>query len=379
MDVPPQPAAFGLPSDSGGKDLGIFMPIANGGWILSSTTPPIDGSYEYNRTAALLAEQIGLDFIMSMAKFRGYGGRTGHWRCALDSLVLMSALAAQTERVRIWTTFHTLLQNPAVAAKMIATLDQVSHGRAGLNVVPGAYKGEFQQMGAWPKDIGHDERYELATEWLQAVKRLWTEPSVTAHGRYFTLDDCQSFPKPMQAPRPFVVAAGMSGRGIRFAVEETDAIFVGGCDDAELLEVSHGAKALARAAGRRLRTYAMMILIIEDTDLAAEATIAHYRSGFDEAAFYGMMRSYGMIDAEIGHENAFTARARTGITAPHIAGSPETVTRRMTELMERCDLDGMMLIFPDYQAGLRRFGAGILPALRARFATPGAPDRARSV
>ena len=367
MDMLPQPTAFGLPSDTGGKDFGIFMPIANGGWILSSTTPPIDGSYEYNRQAALLAEEIGLDFLMSMAKFRGYGGRTQHWRCALDSLVLMSALAAQTSRVRIWTTFHTLLQNPAVAAKMIATLDQVSHGRAGLNVVPGAYKGEFEQMGAWPDDIGHDDRYDLATEWLQAIKRLWSEPSVTAHGRYFTLEDCHSDPKPVQVPRPFIVAAGMSERGVRFAVEETDAIFVGGRDDAELLAVSSAAKRLARQAGRRLRTYAMMILIIEDTDAAGEATVAHFRSGFDEEAFHGMMRSYGMIDAEIGCENAFTARARTGITAPYIAGSPETVIGRMSTLIEQCDLDGMMLVFPDYQAGLRRFGSDLLPELRARF------------
>ncbi len=368
MDTLPQPTTFGLPSDSGGKDLGIFMPVANGGWILSSTTPPIDGSYEYNRSAALLAEEIGLDFIMSMAKFRGYGGTTEHWRSALDSMVLMSALAAQTERVRIWTTFHTLLQNPAVAAKMLATLDQVSHGRAGLNVVPGAYRGEFAQMGAWPEDVGHDERYDLATEWLQGIKRLWTEPSVTAKGRYFTLEDCQSFPKPVQTPRPFIVAAGMSERGMRFAVQETDAIFIGGRDDDELRATSHRAKALARQAGRRLRTYAMMLLIIEDTDQAAEDTVAHFRSGFDEAAFHGMLRSYGMIDAEIGRENAFTARARTGITAPYVGGSPETVARRMTELLESCELDGMMLIFPDYQAGLRRFGASILPTLRQRFA-----------
>ncbi|WP_428374306.1 LLM class flavin-dependent oxidoreductase [Lichenicoccus sp.] len=369
MDTLLQPTAFGLPSDTGGKDLGIFMPIANGGWILSSTTPVIDGSYEYNRTAALLAEEIGLDFIMSMAKFRGYGGRTEHWHCALDSLVLMSALAAQTERVRIWTTFHTLLQNPAVAAKMIATLDHVSHGRVGLNVVPGAYKGEFAQMGAWPQDIGHDERYDLATEWLRDIKRLWTEPSVTAHGRYFTLEDCQSFPKPVQTPRPFIVAAGMSERGMRFAVEETDAIFIGGRDDDELRSVSLRAKDLARQAGRHLRTYAMLILIIEDSDAAGDATVARFREGFDEGAFQGMLRSYGMIDAEIGRENAFTARARTGITGPYVAGSPDTVTRRMTQMMERCDLDGMMLIFPDYKLGLRRFGDEILPALRKRFLT----------
>lgn len=363
----PQPTRFGLPSDTGAKDFGLFLPVANGGWILSSTTPVIDGSYEYNRKAALLAEAIGLDFIMSMAKFRGYGGRTDHWRTSLDSTVLMSALAAQTSRVKIWTTFHTLLQNPAVAAKMIATLDQVSHGRAGLNVVPGAFKGEFAQMGAWPDNVNHDDRYELASEWLRAVKSLWTQPSTTQRGRYFNLEDCHSDPKPVQSPRPFIVAAGMSERGMRFAIEETDAIFIGGRDDDELRATSLRAKEMAHEAGRRLRTYAMLILVIEDSDAEAEATIARFRDGFDEDAFYGMMRSYGMIDAEIGRENAFTARARTGITAPHAAGSPETITGRMTELIEHCDLDGMMLIFPDYLDGLARFGATILPALHARF------------
>ena len=364
-----QPAEFGLPSDHGGKDLGIFLPIANGGWILSSTTPTLDGSYDYNRAAALLAEDIGLDFVMSMAKFRGYGGTTRHWESSLDSLVLMSALAAQTSRVKVWTTFHTLLQNPAVAAKMIATLDQVSHGRAGLNVVPGAYRGEFTQMGAWPGEVDHDGRYDLATEWLHAVKRLWQEPSVTEHGRYFNLEDCQSFPKPVQCPRPFIVAAGMSERGMRFTIEENDGIFVGGRDDDELRATSLRARAMAHDAGRRLRTYAMLILIVEDTDAEAQATVARFREGFDAEAFRNLMRSYGMIDTETGRENAFTASARSAILAPHAAGSPTTVTERIAVLMETASLDGLMLIFPEYISGLRRLGAEILPALRRRFET----------
>ena len=66
------PTKFDLPSDVGGKDLGIFMPIANGGWILSKNKPELDGSYAYNRQVAVLAEKHGYDFIMSMAKYRGY-------------------------------------------------------------------------------------------------------------------------------------------------------------------------------------------------------------------------------------------------------------------------------------------------------------------
>src|SRR5207247_188777 len=67
----PSPRPFGLPSDNGGKDFGLFLPMANGGWILSSTAPRLDGSYAYNREATLLAERHGLDFVMAMAKWRG--------------------------------------------------------------------------------------------------------------------------------------------------------------------------------------------------------------------------------------------------------------------------------------------------------------------
>lgn len=359
---------FDLPSETGGKDFGIFMPIANGGWILSTTAPKIDGSYEYNRRAALLAEEIGLDFIMSMAKFRGYGGANHQWDVALDSTVLMSALAAQTKRVKIWTTFQTLLHNPAVVAKMIATLDQVSNGRAGLNVVPGAFKDEFSQMGAWPETLGHDARYDYAGEWMEAVRRLWEEEGeVTVDGKYIKLDHCISEPKPLQKPRPFVVAAGQSEKGMDFAIHNTDALFIGGRDDAEMRAISQRAKEKAKAAGRRLRTYAMAIIVQGETDAEAEATMNVFREGFDAEGFRNMLRAYGVIDAEIGKENAMTARARTGFMAPHIAGSAETIVKRIEQVIDDTDLDGLMLIFPDYEHGLKKLSKDVLPALRARY------------
>ena len=355
---------FGLPSDRGGIDLGVFLPMANGGWILSSNAPRLDGSYEYNRKVALLAEEIGLDFIMSMAKWRGYGGVTEHWRYSLDSQILMSALAAQTRRVKVWTTVHTLLQNPAVTAKMVATLDHVSGGRAGLNIVTGAYKDEFDQMGAWRNDVSHDQRYDLATEWLHIIKSLWSEPSVNFEGRYYQMRDCQSDPKPLAKPHPFLICAGTSGRGMQFTVAEADAIFCGGKDDVELAKTSRQAKAMAREAGRSIRTYTMMNLVIGETDAAAEAMAAHYRAGFDEGALKGMMRAYGFLDSEIGKENAFVANARSSFMASRIIGSAATVTRRLSELLEQCALDGVMLIFPEYLEGLRVFAERILPELR---------------
>ena len=360
-----RPASFGLPSDSGGRDLGIFMPMANGGWILSKNAPPIDGGYDYNLAAARLADAIGLDFIMAMAKYRGYGGETEHWRYTLDSPMMMAALAQATSRVKVWATVHTLLQNPAVTAKMIATLDQISHGRAGLNVVTGAYKGEFAQMGAWPEGVDHDERYVLATEWIRAIKALWTEDSVTVDGKYVHLTDCMSDPKP--STPPFLVCAGTSKAGIAFTAGEMDALFLSGGDVAELAKASADAKAGAAALGARMRTYSMMTIVFGETDAAAEATAAHFREGLDEGALHGMMRAYGFLDSEIGRENAFVQKARSTFMTPHVLGTPETVIERLTEIFEKTSLDGLMLIFPDYIASLPIFGEKVLPVLRARF------------
>jgi len=360
-----RPPDFGLPSDHGGKDFGVFLPMANGGWILSTNSPIKEASWDYNHKIGLLAEEIGLDFIMSMAKWRGYGGETQQWRYALDSQMLMAALAAVTKRVKVLTTVHTLLQNPAVTAKMIATLDLISHGRAGLNIVTGAYKGEFEQMHAWQNAVGHDERYDLADEWITIIKRLWTEPTVTFNGKYFTMDDCQSDPKPVKPP--FLVCAGTSTRGMRFTADQVDAMFCGGRDDNELAGTSRTMKAMARESGRSIRTYTMMNLVIGKTDAEAQAEADHYREGFDMEACKGMMRAYGFLDAEIGKENSFVQNARSSFMSAKIIGSAQTVANRLIELIEKCDLDGIMLIFPEYLAGMQVFAREIMPQIRARF------------
>lgn len=356
---------FDLPSDKGGKDLGVFLPIANGGWILSSTAPRLDGSFEYNAQVAKLADETGFDFIMSMAKWRGYGGATQHWRYSLDSQMTMAALAALTSRVKVWATVHTLLQNPAVTAKMIATLDRISGGRAGLNVVTGSYRGEFEQMHAWRKELDHDQRYDLAEEWVQVIKRLWTEEQVTYQGRFFTMEDCQSDPKPQRAP--FLICAGTSERGVRFTATQTDALFATGRDDEELRRISLDAKAMAREAGRSLRTYTMMTLVIGETDADARAQEDHLRTGFDAEACLGMMRAYGFLDAEMGQENAFVQSARSAFMSPRLVGSPETVAARLIELIDGCGLDGIMLVFPDYLAAMPVFAREIMPKIRNAF------------
>ncbi|NQE64917.1 LLM class flavin-dependent oxidoreductase [Caulobacter sp. RHG1] len=350
--------------DSKHKDFGVFLPVANGGWIVSKTTPTLDGLYAQNRAAAVAADQIGLDFVMSMAKFRGFGGETDHWGTALESVTLMAALAEATKTVRIWATLHPLLQNPAVAAKMIATLDHISGGRAGLNIVAGAYKAEFDQMSAWDDSLSHDDRYALAEEWTTIVKRLWAEDSVDFAGRYFTMKDCQSRPKPLSQPRPELICAGMSDRGFQFSVREADACFIGGRSRGDHRDASRRAKALASSLGKSVRVYAMCTVIHAESDAAAQALARRYAEGADMGAILAMLQSWGVPADRL----QATAEKQGAFLTQTVIGSPASCREQIQAFMTDCELDGLMLIFPDYAEGLAMFGSEILPHLREAFA-----------
>lgn len=341
---------------------GVFLPVANGGWIVSRNTPLLDGGWAQNRDAALIAEAEGLDFVMSMGKWRGFGGDTDHWGASLESVTMMAGIAALTKRVKVWATLHAILHNPVVAAKMIATLDRISGGRAGLNIVAGAYRGEFEQMDAWDESLNHDTRYDLTEEWTRIVKRLWTEKRVDFQGRYFDIKDCVSEPKPLR--RPDLICAGMSARGFDFSVREADICFIGGRDEAETRAASLKAKDLAARLNKSIKTYAMCTVIYGGSDAAAEATAQKYREGLDEGAVLGMLESYGATFA--GGDNAMVARAKGAFMTHTVIGAPTSCAQKIAAFLDDCALDGLMLIFADYAEGIAVMGREILPLLRAR-------------
>jgi pyrimidine oxygenase len=347
------------------KEYGVFLPVANGGWIVSQATPPLDGGWTQNRDAAIAAEQAGFDFAMAMGKWRGFGGVTGHWGTSLEAVTMMAGIAALTSRIQVWATLHAILFNPVVAAKMIATLDHISGGRAGLNIVAGAFSGEFAQMGAWNDSLSHDDRYDLADEWTEILTRLWSQPRVDFHGRYFDITDCVCDPKPLKRPR--LICAGMSPRGFDFSVRRTDGCFIGGRNEDETRDASRRAKDLAARLGKPIKTYAMMTVVWGATDEEAEAKAAAYRAGLDEGAVAGMLESYGVPKDGTGG-NAMTARAQGAFMTQAVIGAPATCAARIEAFVRACDLDGLMFIFDEYPSGLAMAGAEILPRLKKAFA-----------
>ena len=88
--------------------LGVFIPIGNNGWLISTTSPQYKPTFDLNKTVVQKAEAFGFDFALSMIKLHGFGGQSGFWDYNLESFSLMAGLAAVTERIQLFATCAVL-------------------------------------------------------------------------------------------------------------------------------------------------------------------------------------------------------------------------------------------------------------------------------
>jgi hypothetical protein len=93
-------------------DIGVFIPIGNNGWLISTTSPQYMPSFALNREIVQKAERYGLDFALSMIKLRGFGGKSEFWDHNLESFTLMAGLAAVTDRIKLYASV-AVPTNPA--------------------------------------------------------------------------------------------------------------------------------------------------------------------------------------------------------------------------------------------------------------------------
>ena len=149
-------------------DLGVFIPIGNNGWLISTASPQYLPSFDLNREVVQKAERYGLEFALSMIKLRGFGGKSEFWDYNLESFTLMAGLAAVTSKIRLYASTAVLTLPPALVARMAVTIDSISRGRFGINIVSGWAKAEYEQMGLWPGEEHFARRYKYSTEYVTA-------------------------------------------------------------------------------------------------------------------------------------------------------------------------------------------------------------------
>ena len=158
--------------------LGLFLPIQQGGWTPSTLPRTTDWRWDYNVALTQQAEALGFDLVFGLAQWtskNGYGGSTRYREVSIDSFITTAALAGVTRRILLISTIHVLYGpwHPVHIAKFGATLDHISGGRWGINVVTGHRAVEHEMFG-WDR-IDHDKRYGFAAEFLEVAQRLWSD------------------------------------------------------------------------------------------------------------------------------------------------------------------------------------------------------------
>jgi pyrimidine oxygenase len=348
---------------------GVFLPNGSNGYIPSTTSPRYLPTYEHNLAITLEAERQGLDFVLSMMKYRGFGGESGYWDACLESFTLMAGLAAATKTIGLFPSVTLLAHHPALCARMVATIDDISGGRCGLNIVTGWNKPEYVQMGLWPSDAHYERRYELAADYLSIVKALWREGRVTHHSEWYDLDDCAMQPFPgRELP---IVCAGQSPKGVAFTAAMGDHNFVM-AHPSRLKAIVDTVKSQAAEHRRTVGTYALLGLITAPTDAEARNQAERIVAGADKGAIANILASAAM-DTNVGGtadrmKEALSLPIEDGNIAfmsfPVIAGSPATVAARLDEIAAETGIDGMLFSWPDFVPGVRDFGEKVRPLMR---------------
>jgi pyrimidine oxygenase len=352
-------------SDMHKLELGVFLPIGNNGFMMSKTAPQYPPSFEMNKQIAILAENFGFDYIFSMSKWRGFGGATNFWNETLESVSLMTGLAAVTSRIGVIATIQPVLFPPVVAAKMAATIDDLSQGRFGINIVTGSFLDEYEQMGILPPNYG-PSRYRYAQEWLHVVKRLWTEDSVTFDGEWFHLKNCVCGPKPVQKPYPFIICAGTSDEGFRFTGKEGNYSFIGGLTVQHTKQLSQRVKAVAAEFGRTIKTATTLLPVIDETEAAAEKQWKYFQEGADTEALANLASYYSKETRDSSKQRIQKMERDISFAGRMVPGTPATLANTIEELVVEGGIDSIQLLFPDYIKGLKTFHAEVMPLLQRR-------------
>ncbi|SJZ83486.1 pyrimidine oxygenase [Enhydrobacter aerosaccus] len=355
-------------------EIGVFIPIGSNGWLISTTSPQYKPSFELNRQVTLNAERYGLDFVLSMIKLRGFGGKSEFWDHNLESFTLMAGLAAVTSRIKLFATVPTLVVPPAIAARMCATIDSISNGRFGLNVITGWQRPEYSQMGLWPGDQYFGRRYDYAAEYVQVLRDLWTTGVSNFKGEFFTMNDCRLSPRPQADMK--VICAGTSDAGMAFTAKHADYNFCFGkgintptaCSD-----TVGRMQAAAEKTGRPVAAYALFMVITGETDEEARAKYERYKDGADLEALAWMVEQATADKSSGGDSNvrhAIDPSSMVNLNIGLLVGSHATVASLLDEVATVPGLAGVLLTFDEFVSGTETFGERIQPLMACRQHIP---------
>lgn len=388
---------------------------------------------EYWTNLAQLLERGTFDGIFIadvLGTYDVYGGtneaaiRNGAQVPVNDPVLLVSAMAAVTKNLGFGVTAGTAYEHPYPFARRMTTLDHLTKGRVGWNVVTGYLPSAARNMGH-DDQLEHDDRYDQADEYLEVLYKLWegsweddavvrdaetgvfTRPEkvheIRHSGKHFTVPGIHiSEPSPQRTP--VIYQAGASPRGVAFAADNAEAIFVAAPTKEVLKSTVSRIRDALEAAGRdryAARIYTLLTIVTAETDEKAQAKYEDYlRYASPEGALVFMSGWMGIdlsqydLDEPVGNvesnairsviqnyeESAkngeeFTVRdiatgGAIGGLGPTLVGGAETIADLLQEWVDDTDVDGFNLAYAITPGTFEDIVEHVIPVLRARGAYP---------
>ena len=336
-----------------------------------------------------------------------------------DPLALVPLMAQATTHLGFGVTCALTYEHPYTFARRISTLDHLTRGRLGWNIVTGYLDSAARNLGL-DQQLGHDERYDLADEYMEVVYKLWekswdddavvndkqrgvyAEPSrihpIRHEGQYFKVPGfhlCE--PSPQRTP--LLYQAGTSPRGTAFAARHAECTFVSGPSQKVVRKYAADLRAAVTAAGRHaddLKIYAQALIITAPTAAEAQAKHEEYKHHVDiEAALallsgwtgvdfsrFALDATIEYIDSEAGRSalasfsQADPARKWTvreaaefiglGGRGPVLVGDPAQVADQLEAWQDETGIDGFNLTFALAHESMRDVVEFIVPELQRR-------------
>lgn len=370
--------------------LGIFSANCDGGLTMSLAPERWRADWDDIVAMCRIADDAGLEFILPVAKWRGYQGKANIYGRSYETLTHSAAIGALTKRICVFSTIHVPLVTPAFGAKALATIDHVTHGRAGLNIVCGWNQEEFDLHGV---TIDQDRRYEHGLEWFKIWSKLLEGgPEFDWKGEFFDLKRLSTDPLSVQKPRPLVMSAGFSPKGRDFAAQAADALFT------TMTDLDQAPAFLADVAAHMTRhhrsvpVYVMGHVVCRPTRAEAEDFYHYFAEEYADAdgqAYYRRQRGtkVGVGAATAGRplENRFMRQSGKRYDGAYpgtfpMVGTPDDVAADMAR-MAAAGLAGCSVAFLDYLKEIPYFVAEVVPRLERmglRIPVSAAPEGDRS-
>lgn len=208
--------------------------------------------FRYFSTVAKAVDNLGYDGVLIPT------GRSNR-----DGWVLASALASVTERLRLLVAVRPGTLSPTLAARLSATLDQVSGGRLAINIVAGGNSRDLAGDGIL---LDHGQRYEHASEWLSIYRQVLEGKVVDFDGKHIKVKGAQVQYGSVQKPYPPIYFGGSSDAGIRVAAQHADVYLTWGEPVDQVREKIETVRQQAAKEGRTVRFGLRVHVVVRRTE-----------------------------------------------------------------------------------------------------------------